>query len=90
MIIGPFGRTVDHELLCIQSMDGVLTILDHNDMLFSCNLSNFVLPGPMGYNPRTDALVTVGSCRQLETYRYQSLLSSDTRKTKSILVCTCM
>ena len=86
MVQGPFGRTVGHELVCIQSMDGVLTILDHNEVLFSCTLSNFVLPGPIGYNPRTDTIITVGSCRQLQTYRYQSMLSSDTRKTKSIKV----
>lgn len=86
MVTGPLGRTTGHDLICVQSMDGLITVIDHSEPLFTCNLSDFFLPGPMGYNPRTDTLVTVGSGRQLEVYRYQSLFNSGTHSSKHVKV----
>lgn len=86
MVTGPLGRTTGHDLICIQSMDGIITVIDHSDLLFTCGLSDFFLPGPMGYNPRTDTLVTVGSGRQLEVYRYQSLFNAGTHSSKHVKV----
>ena len=86
MVTGPFGRITDRDMVCVQSMDGLLTVIDHGEILFSCCLSEFFLPGPLGYNPRTDSIVTVSSCRKIESYRYQSLTSSAGLKNKPVNV----
>ena len=82
MITGPFGRSSGRGLVMVQSMDGMVTIMDQSDCLFTTTLPGFCLPGPMGYNPRTDTMVTVSSARQLEVYRYQSLLSHKNKTAK--------
>ena len=87
MIIGPFGGISNYDLVCVQSMDGQLYVLDHNGFVFSCIIPGFLLPGPIAYIPRTDTILTVGSGRRVESYRYKTLMSAGHGGTKKVTVC---
>ncbi|XP_053570409.1 protein PTHB1 [Bombina bombina] len=83
MTHGPFGGVKGRDLICIQSMDGVLMFFEQESYAFGRFLPGFLLPGPLSYNPRADSFVTVSSCRQVESYKYQVLAfatDADTRK----------
>ncbi|XP_063308140.1 protein PTHB1 isoform X2 [Pelobates fuscus] len=83
MTYGPFGGVKGRDLICIQSMDGMLMFFEQESYAFGRYLPGFLLPGPLSYSPRTDSFVTVSSCRQVESYKYQVLAvatDADTRK----------
>lgn len=72
MIIGGFGR-VNNDLICVQSLDGLLQVFDHNSQLLTYQLSDVILPGPLTYISTTDTILTVTTARYIEGYLYQSL-----------------
>uniref|UniRef100_A0A8C5M9H8 Bardet-Biedl syndrome 9 n=1 Tax=Leptobrachium leishanense TaxID=445787 RepID=A0A8C5M9H8_9ANUR len=83
MTYGPFGGVKGRDLICIQSMDGMLMFFEQESYAFGRYLPGFLLPGPLSYSSRTDSFVTVSSCRQVESYKYQVLAvatDADTRK----------
>ncbi|XP_075442795.1 protein PTHB1 isoform X4 [Ascaphus truei] len=83
MTHGPFGGVKGRDLICIQSMDGMLMFFEQESYAFGRYLPGFLLPGPLSYSSRTDSFITVSSCRQVESYRYQVLAvatDADTRK----------
>ncbi|XP_056376403.1 protein PTHB1 isoform X1 [Hyla sarda] len=83
MTHGPFGGVKGRDLICIQSMDGMLMFFEQESYAFGRYLPGFLLPGPLRYSPKTDSFVTVSSCRQLESYKYQVLAvatDADTKK----------
>ena len=59
--------------MCVQSMDGQLSFFSQESHTFDCFLPDFLLPGPLAYLPKTDALVTVNSAHYLQVFRYQAL-----------------
>ncbi|XP_007439416.1 protein PTHB1, partial [Python bivittatus] len=61
------------DLICIQSVDGMLMLFEQESYSFGRFLPGFLLPGPLTYSSRTDSFITVSSCRQVESYRYQVL-----------------
>uniref|UniRef100_F7DMU6 PTHB1 N-terminal domain-containing protein n=1 Tax=Monodelphis domestica TaxID=13616 RepID=F7DMU6_MONDO len=65
----PSGR----DLICIQSMDGMLMLFEQESYAFGRFLPGFLLPGPLTYSSRTDSFITVSSCRHVESYKYQVL-----------------
>ncbi|KAF7655635.1 hypothetical protein LDENG_00052930, partial [Lucifuga dentata] len=73
MTFGTFGGVTGHHSLCIQSMDGMLMFFEQDSYSFGRFLPGFLLPGPLGYNSRTDSFLTVSSMRQLESYKYETL-----------------
>ncbi|XP_049673142.1 protein PTHB1 [Accipiter gentilis] len=73
MTYGPFGGVKGRDLICIQSMDGMLMLFEQESYAFGRFLPGFLLPGPLTYNSRTDSFITVSSCRQVESYKYQVL-----------------
>ncbi|KAJ3253130.1 Protein PTHB1 [Chytriomyces hyalinus] len=73
---GPFGRCSTHELICVQSIDGILSIIDCGQIICSKQLPLCLLPGPIKYIPSTDALVTYSSDYCLEAYQISSLIPS--------------
>ncbi|NXG69651.1 PTHB1 protein, partial [Baryphthengus martii] len=73
MIYGPFGGVKGRDLICIQSMDGMLMLFEQESYAFGRFLPGFLLPGPLTYSSRTDSFITVSSCRQVESYKYQVL-----------------
>jgi Bardet-Biedl syndrome 9 protein len=72
----PSKKDEIHEYICVQSMDGMLTIYEYESESASCFLPNCLIPGPLKYVPKTDSFVTVGSTWQLESYKYQTLATS--------------
>lgn len=73
MTYGPFGGVKGRDLICIQSMDGMLMVFEQESYAFGRFLPGSLLPGPLAYSSRTDSFVTVSSCRQVESYKYQVL-----------------
>ena len=59
----------DKDFICVQSMDGTVSVFEQESFAFSRFLPGALLPGPMKYVPRTDSFVTVSSSRQLESYK---------------------
>ncbi|XP_048366673.1 protein PTHB1 isoform X2 [Sphaerodactylus townsendi] len=73
MTYGPFGGIKGRDLICIQSVDGMLMVFEQESYSFGRFLPGFLLPGPLTYSSRTDSFITVSSCRQVESYKYQVL-----------------
>ncbi|NXL47243.1 PTHB1 protein, partial [Podilymbus podiceps] len=73
MTYGPFGGVKGRDLICIQSMDGMLMLFEQESYAFGRFLPGFLLPGPLTYSSRTDSFITVSSCQQVESYKYQVL-----------------
>ncbi|XP_043835168.1 protein PTHB1 isoform X1 [Dromiciops gliroides] len=73
MTYGPFGGVRGRDLICIQSMDGMLMLFEQESYAFGRFLPGFLLPGPLTYSSRTDSFITVSSCRHVESYKYQVL-----------------
>lgn len=73
MTYGPFGGIKGRDLICIQSMDGMLMVFEQESYAFGRFLPGSLLPGPLAYSPRTDSFITVSSCRQVESYKFQVL-----------------
>ena len=65
-----------HEYLCVQSIDGMLSIYEYESFSISCILPKVLIPGPFRYVPKTDSFVTVSSSWELESYKYQTLATS--------------
>lgn len=82
MCKGPFGgynissNSQPHEYICVQSMDGMLSVYEYESYSLSCFLPKVLIPGPLKYVPKTDSFITVSSSWELESYRYQVLASS--------------
>ncbi|EMP31554.1 Protein PTHB1 [Chelonia mydas] len=68
MTYGPFGGVKGRDLICIQSMDGMLMLFEQESYAFGRFLPGFLLPGPLTYSSRTDSFITVSSCQQVESY----------------------
>ncbi|NP_001334968.1 protein PTHB1 isoform 7 [Homo sapiens] len=73
MTYGSFGGVKGRDLICIQSMDGMLMVFEQESYAFGRFLPGFLLPGPLAYSSRTDSFLTVSSCQQVESYKYQVL-----------------
>ncbi|NXK98765.1 PTHB1 protein, partial [Formicarius rufipectus] len=73
MTYGPFGGVKGRDLICIQSLDGMLMLFEQESYAFGRFLPGFLLPGPLTYSSRTDSFITVSSCQQVESYKYQVL-----------------
>lgn len=82
MCKGPFGgynmssNSQPHEYICVQSMDGMLSIYEYESYSLSCFLPKVLIPGPLKYLPKSDSFLTVSSSWELESYKYQVLASS--------------
>ncbi|XP_073921419.1 protein PTHB1 isoform X7 [Castor canadensis] len=73
MTYGSFGGVKGRDLICIQSVDGMLMVFEQESFAFGRFLPGSLLPGPLAYSSRTDSFITVSSCRQVESYKYQVL-----------------
>ncbi|XP_060637612.2 protein PTHB1 isoform X1 [Anolis sagrei] len=73
MTYGPFGGIKGRDLICIQSVDGMLMLFEQESYSFGRFLPGFLLPGPLTYSSRTDSFITISSCRQVESYKYEVL-----------------
>ena len=57
------------DFICVQSMDGTVSVYEQETFAFSRFLPGALLPGPIRYVPKTDSFVTVSSSRQVESYK---------------------
>ncbi|XP_033728305.1 protein PTHB1-like isoform X1 [Pecten maximus] len=79
---GPFGSVRGKDFICVQSMDGTVSIFEQESFSFSRFLPGALLPGPIKYIPKLDSFVTASSSWQLECYKYQVLAVATDSKTK--------
>ena len=56
------------ECICVQSMDGQLSVYEQDVFAFARFLPNTVIPGPLGYVKKTNAIVTVSGDHKLEAF----------------------
>ncbi|KEG07352.1 Bardet-Biedl syndrome 9 [Trypanosoma grayi] len=77
---GTFGHA-SHEMVCVQSMDGLLTIVNHNAVVLQCCIpsSQFLLPGCLTYCPQRDYFLTNNSAMNLMCYSFATLTSNRIR-----------
>ena len=57
------------DFICVQSMDGTVSIFEQESFAFSRFLPKALLPGPIKYMPRLDSFVTASSSWQVEAYK---------------------
>jgi len=62
--------------IAVQSMDGQIAIYEGTSPGPRRQLDGILIPGPLGYIPRTDTFVTTSSDLCLVGFRYNSLLST--------------
>lgn len=74
---GNFGR-IEYNMVCVQSMDGLLTIADHKSILYRSFFppNQFLLPGPLTYCAYRDTLLTCNSSMFLLCYSYSSIVKN--------------
>ena len=76
MVHGIFGGSYGHDQILVQSMDGMLTIVDQERITVERKLGKFLLPGPLVYSPKADCFVTYTSRMEVECYKYTTVSSS--------------
>ncbi|GAB1608724.1 protein PTHB1 isoform X1 [Argonauta hians] len=79
---GPFGNVYGKDFICVQSLDGTVSVFEQESYAFTRFLPASFIPGPLHYVPSTDCLVTVSSSRNVECYKYQVLAVATDSKTK--------
>lgn len=60
---------VDRDFICVQSMDGTLSVYEQESFSFTRFLPDSLLPGPICYVAATDSFVTISSARNIESYK---------------------
>ena len=64
-----FMLFLDRDFICVQSLDGALSVFEQETFAFTRFLPNFLLPGPLAYIAHSDSILTVSSSYMLEAYR---------------------
>lgn len=72
---GTFGGGYAHEQICVQSMDGVLTVIEQERIVLERKLGKFLLPGPLTYCAKADILLTFSSRMEVECFNCSVLAS---------------
>ncbi|EPY25565.1 Bardet-Biedl syndrome 9 [Strigomonas culicis] len=82
-VSGRFGKTW-YKQVCVQSMDGELTFVDHNKVLYKRFIppTQFLVPGCLAYSVAKDALLTNNSSLFLMCYSYTNIVNSLTSERK--------
>lgn len=71
---GNFGGYKSREFFCITHMNGMLTFLEQDGIVYETVLAGERhIPSRAVFNARTDTFLTVSSYCDLECYRYQDL-----------------
>lgn len=68
-VVGPFGGSQNREFICVQSLDGMLTVFEQESFAFCTFLPDFLLPGPLAYLTCSDTFITASSDWQLSAFR---------------------
>ena len=83
---GEFGSS-SKEGICVLSIDGLLSFYQYQSPLFTIQLSDFLLPGPITYFPLEDIISVANSALEVEAYKYNSLaaIANTPNKEKKLL-----
>jgi len=73
---GGLGGARKKDFLCVQSLDGEISIFEQERLAFKRRLSDFLIPGPIFYVFQIDSLLTVNAAMMLQCYKYQVLSAS--------------
>ena len=68
LTIGHFGGVINKDFMCVQSIDGAISVFEQESYTFSRFLPNFLLPNPIVYVERTDSLVTLSSSYEVQSF----------------------
>ena len=68
LTIGRFGGVINKDFMCVQSIDGAISVFEQESYTFSRFLPNFLLPNPIVYVERTDSLVTLSSSYEVQSF----------------------
>ncbi|KAF2356403.1 PTHB1 N-terminal domain [Trinorchestia longiramus] len=72
-LVGPFGNVRGKDFLCVQSLDGCLSVYEQESFAFCVFLPGALLAGPLVYLPKSDAFATMSASCNLQIYKYQNL-----------------
>jgi Bardet-Biedl syndrome 9 protein len=70
--VGTFGKS-GKEMICVQSVDGMLYFYEYENFIFNVQLPDFLIPGPIIYSPNIDSIIVSNSSLELECYKFSSL-----------------
>jgi len=70
MILSVVFCCAGKDFICVQSMDGTVSVFEQESFSFSRFLPGTLLPGPIGYVAKTDSIVTVASSRQVDCFKW--------------------
>lgn len=70
LTVGRFGGGASNkDLLCVQSVDGAISVFEHESYAFSQFLPGFLLPKPLLYIDRTDSFVAATAAFDVQSFR---------------------
>ena len=75
MCIGSFAGVKGKDQICVQAMDGRLSVFEGGRASFTIALPGVLVPGPLCYIPKLDSFVTSNSKFDIVCYNYQHLAS---------------
>jgi len=77
MTHGRFGAgaqgTAGRESICVQSIDGTITVFEGESLAFTRVLNNFLIPGPWLFSQRMDCFYTFSSTFEVCCFKHASL-----------------
>lgn len=73
MCSGTFGGVKERDLICVQSIDGMIMIFDNKQLVCCTQIGDFLLPSPLAYHQLTDSFILQSSSYSLRSYRYASI-----------------
>ncbi|KAL4441100.1 hypothetical protein ABPG74_002050 [Tetrahymena malaccensis] len=85
MCQGNFGGS-SKDQICVQSCDGLLMIIESDQVTAGVQLQEFLLPSPISYNSATDQIVLQNSSYEIEAYKISNIGAvSNSNGTKKLL-----
>lgn len=64
-------------------MDGQLSFIEKEAVMFARFLPEFLLPGPLCYSPITDCFITCSSAFDIQCYKYRTVAAAQAASEKS-------
>lgn len=81
MVFGSFGQgLVGRDFICVQSIDGVLSVFEQETKGITCNVPNFLLPSALAYLPSCDTFITASYSQTISAFKYQNFASEKAAK----------
>lgn len=69
LCVGPFGNVRGKDFICVQSLDGCLSIYEQESFAFCVFLPGALLAGPLVFLAKSDAFATVAAAYNLQCYK---------------------